>query len=213
MSEENYIPKEFLDYEVGEKVAGSIVMLLSEAPFGGLINNIYTQIHNNNERKRINAIFKNIYEAVDEVKENLADLNKKSEEQLNLNVEVIFDEVRKARSSKKINYFSNSFVSLISHCNQDNLDLDELCIQILMGLTNIEIKKLLRFYHKEKDKQPKDLEIDNALNEGIRNRLLNFGLIGKSVNTYYSNPITHYHLSNFGTIFCEYILGNDSPNY
>lgn len=198
-------PRDYVDLAI-EAGIGAIPYV------GGSIQTLYFGRQNEIRFKRIETFYQQLNERLSPIENSLpSEVNDTSKEQLVGIIETINSEVEKSRSKNKTQYFVNAYKNLLLHSSQINLNEEELYVNILSDISNIEIQ-LLAFYFRNKGSKGKltNVNIDASLLNGSMNRLANFGLINKHLESIAiggggAEDYT-YSISSLGINFCQYIL-------
>lgn len=183
---------------------------LGAVPYvGGPLQTLYFGAQNEKRFKRIENFYTELNKKVAKL-DHLV-LGEKNGDQLIGIIETIHDEIEKSKSADKIVYFVNSYKNLLLHSSSPSIDMDELFVNILSGLTKFEITILtLLFRNKGAIGTLKVDGVDQILITGCLSRLSDLGLVNKHLESLTfggtGEQQYNYSISDIGISFCYYIL-------
>lgn len=195
-------PKDYLNLVV-EAGIGAVPYV------GGPLQTLYFGAQNEKRFKRIENFYEELSKKVSELG-NLV-LGDRNNDQLIGIIETIHDEIEKSKSADKIGYFVNSYKNLLLHSSNPSIDMDELFVNILSGLTKFEITILSFLFRNKGAVGTLTIDgVDQILITGCLSRLSDLGLVNKHLESLTfggtGEQQYNYSISDIGISFCYYIL-------
>lgn len=176
---------------------------------GGPLQTLYFGAQNEKRFKRIENFYEELSKKVSELG-NLV-LGDRNNDQLIGIIETIHDEIEKSKSADKIGYFVNSYKNLLLHSSNPSIDMDELFVNILSGLTKFEITILSFLFRNKGAVGTLTMDgVDQIIITGCLSRLSDLGLVNKHLESLTfggtGEQQYNYSISDIGISFCYYIL-------
>lgn len=176
---------------------------------GGPLQTLYFGAQNEKRFKRIENFYEELSKKVSELG-NLV-LGDRNNDQLIGIIETIHDEIEKSKSADKIGYFVNSYKNLLLHSSTPSIDMDELFVNILSGLTKFEITILSFLFRNKGAVGTLTMDgVDQIIITGCLSRLSDLGLVNKHLESLTfggtGEQQYNYSISDIGISFCYYIL-------
>lgn len=184
---------------------------------GPILQTMYFGSKNEKRFKRVERFYKELHSEIESVKKQLPDINEQNGNYEGLGIlETINDEVEKAASHSKINYYKKAYKNTLLNFNDKTLDNEKYFVRLLPELTDLEINILFES-NKNQYKRVKKSDFYNSeksntnLIEGSINRLVNFGLIEITFGTLISGPRgseiqQNFSVSELGSEFIKFIF-------
>jgi len=183
---------------------------------GGSLQALYFGTKNEKRFKRIERFYDELHIEIEEIKDQFPDeLIVHNENQFLGIIEIINDEVEKASSQSKIVNYKKAYKNLLLNSDKRSFDNEQFFIQILPNLTELELKILYQS-NKNKHKLVRMIDFYDFLEEetlvkGSVNKLVNYGLVKKFVNSilHGGHGVTedaYYNVNDLGSEFIRFIF-------
>jgi hypothetical protein len=151
---------------------------------GGALQTAYFGAQNEKRFKRIERFYKEISEDMDKISPLIERLDEdKNHDQVIGIFETINEEIEKARSAKKKNYFKSLYEKCLMDINKDNWNQEDFFAQTLVSLSTTEIQLLVAVYE-QTDGPSQSVALKGApdgVAAGALSRLADLGLVSRQL--------------------------------
>lgn len=173
MDEQKLTPKEYLELAI-EAGIGAIPVI------GGPVQTIYFGRQNEKKFKRIEAFYHSLQKDLDSMKNkipNIQDVSANKDQLMGI-FETINDEVEKARSQSKIEFYKNLYKNCLLNINNTYWDEEEYFLEVLSKITSTQIEIISYLIPKQEFTagifSPK---LSQSIIDGSLNTLVDMGIL------------------------------------
>lgn len=208
MNEEDLTPKDYLGLAIEAGISAIPTV-------GGVIQTLYYGRKNEIRFKRIEKFYEKLNKDLENVKNSIPVVTNptSNRDQLLGIIETINDEVEKAKSQDKINYYKTLYTNCILNINNSVWDEEEYFLEVLNRITPLQIEVIyLLNSHPGFQKNLSNLNVSQFLFDGSMNILVDLGILESSILslTLVSNgrgkQEMAYKISDLGKRFVDMVL-------
>lgn len=177
MKEENLTPKDYLGLAI-EAGIGAIPVI------GGPVQTLYFGRQNEKRFKRIENFYASLNEDLDTITDRIGEIEnfQTDRDQLFGIIESINDEIEKARTQSKLQYYKTLYINCILNINNSFWDEEEYFLEILNRITPLQIEAITFLSsHPGFQKGLNKPNVSQFLFDGSLNILVDLGVLEPSI--------------------------------